>query len=102
MATWIDEKSCIGCNFCNIFCPWEALEVSPVTFTTQVYGEKCISCFICLSLCPADAIRVPPCMVACPIHMDIPGYLSLCADGKFLEGYKLMRRTNALPAVLGR
>ncbi len=34
--------------------------------------------------------------------MDIPGYLSLCADGKFLEGYKLMRRTNALPAVLGR
>lgn len=102
MATWIDEKSCIGCNFCNIFCPWEALEVSPVTFTTQVYVEKCVSCFICLSLCPADAIRVPPCMVACPIHMDIPGYLSLCADGKFLEGYKLMRRTNALPAVLGR
>jgi len=41
-------------------------------------------------------------MVACPIHMDIPGYLSLCADGDFPEGYRLMRRTNALPAVLGR
>jgi len=102
VGTWIDEMSCIGCNFCNIICPWDALAVSPESFTTQVDEDKCVRCFICLNICPADAIRVPPCRVACPIHMNIPGYLSLCADGKFLEGYKLMRTTNALPAVLGR
>jgi NADPH-dependent glutamate synthase beta subunit-like oxidoreductase len=102
VATWIDETTCIGCTLCNIVCPWDALAVSPETFTTQVDEDQCVRCFICLNICPADAISVPPCRVACPIHMDIPGYLSLCADGDFLEGYRLMRRTNALPAVLGR
>jgi formate dehydrogenase major subunit len=101
MAVWIDEEACTGCAYCNILCPWEALEVSMESFINQVDDEKCVRCLICCNLCPADALSVPPCRVACPIHMDIPGYLSLCADGNFLEGYKLMRRTNALPAVLG-
>jgi len=100
VATWIDTEACIGCSWCNPLCPWEALEVS-TDFVNQVDEEKCVRCLICVNVCPLDAIRVPPCMVACPIHMDIPGYLSLCGDGKFVEGYNLMRRTNALPAVLG-
>lgn len=102
MTTWIDAKKCIGCAYCNLLCPWEALEVAPENFINQVDENKCVRCFICLNLCPADALRVPPCRVACPLHMDIPGYLSLCSEGKFLEGYELMRKTNALPSVLGR
>jgi len=102
MGTWIDVETCLGCGLCNVLCPWEALKVSTEDFVNHVDEEKCVRCFICLNACPVEAIKVPPCRVACPIHMDIPGYLSLCSDGKVLEGYKLMRRTNALPAVLGR
>ena len=101
MGTWIDVETCLGCGLCNVLCPWEALKVSTEDFINHVDEEKCVRCFICLNACPVEAIRVPPCRVACPIHMDIPGYLSLCSNGKLLEGYKLMRRTNALPAVLG-
>jgi len=102
VGTWIDAEACLGCGLCNVLCPWEALKVSTEDFINHVDDEKCVRCFICLNACPVEAIRVPPCRVACPIHMDIPSYLSLCSNGKFLEGYKLMRRTNALPAVLGR
>ena len=102
MGTWIDVETCLGCGLCNVLCPWEALKVSTEDFVNHVDEEKCVRCFICLNACPVEAIKVPPCRVACPIHMDIPAYLSLCSDGKFLEGYKLMRKTNALPAVLGR
>ena len=102
MGTWIDVETCLGCGLCNVLCPWEALKVSTEDFVNHVDEEKCVRCFICLNACPVEAIKVPPCRVACPIHMDIPGYLSLCSQGKVLEGYKLMRKTNALPAILGR
>jgi heterodisulfide reductase subunit A len=49
-----------------------------------------------------DKKETPPCKLACPIHMDIQGYLALTSVGKFQEAYRLIRRTNPLPAVCGR
>jgi len=51
---------------------------------------------------PALHIGAAPCVLACPIHMDIPGYVSLAAEGKLEEAYQLIRRTNPLPAVCSR
>ena len=33
--------------------------------------------------------------------MDVPGYIRLISQGKYLESYKLMLETNPLPAVCG-
>ncbi len=44
----------------------------------------------------------PPCRVACPAHVDIQGYIALCARGLFDEGQRLMRETNAFPLVCGK
>jgi formate dehydrogenase beta subunit len=41
------------------------------------------------------------CQSRCPAHMDIPGYIRLISEGKYLESYKLMRETNPFPAVCG-
>ncbi|MDQ1272071.1 MAG: hypothetical protein QG591_701 [Planctomycetota bacterium] len=41
------------------------------------------------------------CQHRCPAHMDVPGYIRLISQGKYIESYKLMRETNPFPAVCG-
>lgn len=41
------------------------------------------------------------CQHRCPAHMDVPGYIRLISQGRYLESYKLMLETNPLPAVCG-
>jgi len=42
------------------------------------------------------------CINACPIGQDVPGYLSLVADGRYEEAISLIYQTNPLPGVCGR
>ena len=42
-----------------------------------------------------------PCRVACPAHVDIPGYLSLIADGRSEDAIRLIRKDNPFPASCG-
>ncbi|MFQ5965402.1 MAG: FAD-dependent oxidoreductase [Candidatus Scalinduaceae bacterium] len=47
-------------------------------------------------------VRNIKCQYRCPVHMDIPEYIRLIAQGKHDESYNLMRETNPLPSVCGR
>lgn len=51
---------------------------------------------------PVFETRASPCAVACPAGNDIPGFLNLVKQGKFNEGFELIKQANPLPAVLGR
>jgi NADH-quinone oxidoreductase subunit F len=55
--------------------------------------------------CPAgvcaDLYRAK-CINACPIGQDVPGYLSLVAEGRYEEAISLIYQTNPLPGVCGR
>ena len=42
---------------------------------------------------------VSPCMVACPIHADIPDYISLVGEGKYAEALSVIYEDNALPNI---
>lgn len=43
-----------------------------------------------------------PCMSGCPVGVRIPEFIAKVAEGHFEEAYKIIRSTNALPAVCGR
>ncbi len=43
-----------------------------------------------------------PCVVGCPAGVDVQGYVSLIAEGKFQEALDLIRETNPLPYLCGR
>ena len=43
-----------------------------------------------------------PCMQGCPVAIDIPGFLSKAAEGKFVEALSIIKSTSLLPAVCGR
>jgi glutamate synthase (NADPH/NADH) small chain len=44
----------------------------------------------------------PRCVVACPVHIDIPAFVGLISRGKFVEAAEDIRKYNNLPAVCGR
>ena len=43
-----------------------------------------------------------PCMGACPVNVNIPGFIELVQQRRFLEAYDIIRETSALPAICGR
>ena len=53
-----------------------------------------------------DKVEERPCHLACrdacPLHMNVPGYLKLVAEGQIDEAYRLIRATNPLPGICGR
>ncbi len=44
----------------------------------------------------------PVCISGCPVEVDIPGFIKLVTEGKFAEAARVIKRTNALPAICGR
>ncbi|MCF7811524.1 FAD-dependent oxidoreductase [bacterium] len=72
----------------------------------------CRYCTACVEICPTGALRdkkgleplvdgKAPCVAACPLHINIPGYLDLVYQRKPSEALKLIRQQAVLPGVLG-
>jgi glutamate synthase (NADPH) small chain len=65
----------------------------PHGYTAEQAMQEASRCLDC-----PKAICVP----ACPVNVDIPGFLKLVAEGNFKAAAVLIKRTNALPAIVGR
>ncbi|MBT9163465.1 MAG: NADPH-Fe(3+) oxidoreductase subunit beta [Chloroflexi bacterium] len=99
-ARFVTEK-CTACGDCIKECPVEVLS----EFEEGLNKRKAIYIPFAQSIPNKYVISrndTPPCKLACPIGMDIQGYLALVSVGKFQEAYQLLRRTNPLPSVCGR
>lgn len=48
------------------------------------------------------ALEASPCTLACPTRINVRGYVSLVADGRFAEALDLIRQRNPFPGVCGR
>lgn len=53
-------------------------------------AQRCIQC------------KKPLCVGGCPVNIDIPWFIRLIAEGKFVEAARKLKETNTLPAVCGR
>lgn len=58
--------------------------------TAQLEAGRCLLC------------KKPHCIAGCPVNIDIPGFIALIKEGKFLEAARKIKEQNALPAVCGR
>lgn len=58
--------------------------------TAMVEAKRCLKC------------KKPRCISGCPVNVDIPGFIALIQEGKFLEAAVRLKEHNALPAVCGR
>ncbi len=53
-------------------------------------AKRCIQC------------KKPLCVAGCPVGIDIPWFIRLIEEGKFIEAARKLKETNTLPAVCGR
>ncbi|MCD6225010.1 MAG: NADPH-dependent glutamate synthase [Deltaproteobacteria bacterium] len=53
-------------------------------------AQRCMQC------------KKPACVDGCPVEVDIPGFIKLIAEEKFVESIRKIWEKNALPAVCGR
>ncbi len=44
----------------------------------------------------------PFCVDGCPVNIDIPAFIKLIKEGKYIEAAKKIKEDNALPAICGR
>ena len=44
----------------------------------------------------------PKCIAGCPVGVDIPAFIRLIEEGRFLESALKLKDTNSLPAICGR
>jgi glutamate synthase (NADPH/NADH) small chain len=58
--------------------------------TAIAEAKRCIQC------------KKPSCMAGCPVDVDIPEFIRLVSEGRFIEAALKLKETNALPAVCGR
>jgi glutamate synthase (NADPH) small chain len=56
----------------------------------QLEASRCIQC------------KKPKCMIGCPVRVAIPDFIKQVAEGDFLEAARIIKESNALPAVTGR
>ncbi len=53
-------------------------------------AKRCLQC------------KNPKCMGGCPVHIHIPEFIALVAEGKFEDAYQVIAKSSSLPAVCGR
>ena len=62
-------------------------------YTAEMAIEEATRCLNC---------KHKPCVNGCPVNVRIPEFIEKVAAGDFMEAYKVITSTNALPAVCGR
>jgi len=68
-------------------------EEVPFGYTPEEAMAEAARCLLC---------KNPKCVEGCPVDIDIPGFIALIKEGKFLESVYKIKEKNALPAICGR
>jgi glutamate synthase (NADPH/NADH) small chain len=68
-------------------------EEVPLGYSPDEAVEEAMRCLQC---------KKPLCVEGCPVNVKIPQFIKLIAEQKFLEAARVLKETNALPAVCGR
>jgi NADH-quinone oxidoreductase subunit F len=77
---------------------------NPVLSTIRYSRDEYVA-HIVEKRCPAnscEALITTTCSSACPAHVNVPEYVALIAEGRFVEALEVIRRRNPLASVCGR
>jgi NADH-quinone oxidoreductase subunit F len=74
--------------------------LSTIRFFKEEYEEHINKKYCRAGVCAA--MFTSPCENTCPANVNVTGYISLIAAGRFQDAYNLVMRENPFPAVCGR
>jgi heterodisulfide reductase subunit A-like polyferredoxin/coenzyme F420-reducing hydrogenase delta subunit len=104
-ARYVDTDKCTGCGLCFAGCPVTmengydlglSQRKAIYTLFPQAVPNKAVIDKRAGRPCNAG------CMDACPAETNVPGYVRLIAEGKFLDAYQMLRNAHPFPSVCGR
>lgn len=94
----VDSELCDGCDDCVRVCPANIDD----PYRSRMPLRTAID-----SLTPGgrgyNILRqAPPCQEACPVHLDVRGYVGMAADGRHRDSLALIREKLPFPGIIGR
>ena len=112
----INEDNCVACGECVKICPINAITLgtnllSKTDAQQQPYWTTATDHRMKKEDLHENFINerhmvakdgTAPCIVACPAHVAVQGYIQKAAEGKFMEALELIKKDNPLPAICGK
>lgn len=100
-ARYIRKDKCKACGDCATACPVAVpnqfdQEISKRAATYRLFPQTIPQTFV------IDKADRAPCVMACPAHINVQGYVALISKGKYKEAIELIYQNLPLPGVLGR
>jgi heterodisulfide reductase subunit A-like polyferredoxin len=98
---FVNEKECTGCGDCAKVCPVDFES----EFELGMKKQKAIYRPFDQAVPNKFIIRkegISPCRAACPVGVNVPGYVRLIASGKFDKALRLQKEKNPFPLICGR
>jgi len=74
--------------------------LSSIRFFREEFEEHIHKKYCRAGVCAS--LLTSPCENACPANVNVTGYISLIAAGRFQDAYNLVMRENPFPAICGR
>ncbi|MCL5122976.1 MAG: FAD-dependent oxidoreductase, partial [Deltaproteobacteria bacterium] len=92
---------CKACGDCATACPVKVpnafdQELSKRSATYRLFPQTIPQTFV------IDKVDRAPCVMTCPAHINVQGYVALISKGKYKEAVELIYQNLPLPGVLGR
>jgi len=83
-------------------CPEGAISRGAGTGVVLISKDTCTGCNAVPETVGVEKRKTSPCKVDCPAHIDVQGYVTLAAKGKYQEALQLIKEASPFPAICGR
>ncbi|MEJ2666323.1 MAG: FAD-dependent oxidoreductase [Deinococcales bacterium] len=111
-----NDTLCVGCRQCTRTCPYGAIEIEgPMLVAPRVEVAQPVVGELLGSVAPtrrgfgyAEAMQEaerclncpdPTCVLGCPAHNDIPGFIAAIRDEDWDGAHAVLRRTSVMPDI---
>ena len=103
LPRYVNEELCTSCDRCQEVC---SVKISSLQGSHKFNHRAIHAPLVGIRAVPAaysiDKNGVAACRVACPLGINVPGFLCLLTEGKVDEALSLINETAPLAGVLGR